>query len=181
MTGINKLLLSATGLHCKPTEQLSCCVLFLGPGGSTAAQRPLPAACSAGTWLRGEKGVSLTFILGFMIESTYQISAPHLPFIIIIIFLQDRPPLSPSWSSAPYPHSSSQPPTKGKHLYLLRARGNLQSSFKLFTVAFSGQRMSMCCLEGGWVALLGHNVLLSWQFGDSAGRVTGVMDLMVLL
>lgn len=106
MTGINKLLLSATGLHCKPTEQPSCYVLFLGPGGSTAAQRPLHAARSAGTWLRGEKGVSLTFILGFMVESTYQISAPHLPYFFI--FLLDRPPLSPSWSSAPYPCSSSQ-------------------------------------------------------------------------
>lgn len=33
--------------------------------------------------------------------------------------------------------------------------------------------------KGGWVALLGHNVLSSWQFGDSAGRVTGVMVALV--
>lgn len=62
---------------------------------------------------------------------------------------------------------------------------------KLFTVVALMQvqtpstdclpEMAVRCLEGGWVALLGHNVLLSWQFGDSAGRVTGVMNLMVLL
>lgn len=129
--------------------------------------------------------MSLTFILGFNLRSTCQTSVP----LTTLVFTRLPSPASSSWSSGPCPHTSSW-----ERETFIAAQG-LRCCAAKFRAVYSGvldggtdteNRLSaveecVCYLGGGWVALLGHNVLLSRQFGRSAGRVTGVMNLTVVL
>lgn len=104
MTGINKLLLSAPRLHCKPTVQPSW--LCAAP----EAWWKGAAAQSAGTWLRGEKGVPLT---PFGLFSRICLTNLSPSWLCALLGCTS---LSPSWSIAMFffpgkwgMHSCSEP------------------------------------------------------------------------
>lgn len=95
MTGINTLLLSATRLHCKPGW------LRAAPGAWLKVQlrrRPLPAAWSAGTWLREVKRVCLSLSLRAVQQNPLNKSVPHYYYYFIIIKLSIPVSILVFWS-----------------------------------------------------------------------------------
>lgn len=181
MTGVNKLLLSAPRLPCKPTVQPS----WLCAAPEAWWKVPLP---------RRPCLLPGVLELGREVE---RVCASHPFWVVQQNLLNKSPPLLTmfftrlSVSVSILVYSRVLLPRKVKHASLLRARGLPQPCFQAVysCVLYAGTdtknklpAVDGCsCPGGGWVALLGHNVLLSWPFGDSAGRVTGVMNLMVSL